>query len=135
MTPKELPLAASSDLRLRPSASGYDAVLTAALAAWKWHGTEYVVRDDEWAEQTGVLGAVDIPELRRVEIVLQTDFAESVWDALTVLDVDPLWHVCAVVPLSAMGKAHEALRDTGCDIQPWWTASDGSVAFGSVELA
>jgi len=45
------------------------------------------------------------------------------------------WVVRAVLPLSALGRAHEALRERGCELQGYWVQDDGRVAFGSIEIA
>lgn len=109
------------------------AVLSAAGAAWAWLGTECTIRSTSSTD--GIIGTVGLPDLWRLEVMVDDSRTESAWDALRAWKLDESWRLCAVVPLAAMGRAHDVLRDLRCDLQPWWVQDDGTVAFGSVELA
>ena len=108
-------------------------VLSAAGAAWAWLGTECTIHPTSSTD--GIIGTVGLPDLWRLEVMVDDLQTDSAWDALRHWELDESWRLCAVVPLAAMGRAHDALRHLGCDLQPWWVQDDGTVAFGSVELA
>jgi len=108
-------------------------VLSAAGAAWAWLGAECTINPSSSTD--GIIGTVGLPNLWRFEIMVDDLQTDSAWDALRDWKLDESWRLCAVVPLAAMGRAHDALRDLRCDLQPWWVQDDGTVAFGSVELA
>lgn len=121
-----------------PAWSGTEAVptspvLSAAGAAWAWLGADCNINPTGSTE--GIIGTVGLPALGRLEVMVDDAHTDSAWKALRDWEVDESWRVCAVVPLAAMGRAHDALRDLRCDLQPWWVQDDGTVAFGSVELA
>ena len=110
------------------------AVLEAAMTAWTWAGADCHLDRGELAQ--GIVGMVKLPDIGRVEVVLDTDCADSAWAMLRRWkSASESLRLCAVVPLAAMGQAHEALRDLRCDLQPWWVQGDGVVVFGSVERA
>ncbi len=112
-------------------------VLAAARAAWDWHGFECEVATKPAGYSDSVVGTVGLPSLRRVEVVVvdTAESSDSPWRALRDWPLADSWRLCAVVPLAAMGQAHEQLRDVSCELQPWWSMRDGSIAFGGVERA
>jgi len=114
-----------------------EAVLAAATAAWGWHGFECEVATKPAGQSDSVVGTVGLPSLRRVEVVVvdTVESSDSPWLALRDWPLAGSWRLCAVVPLAAMGHAHEVLRDVSCELQPWWSMRDGSIAFGGVERA
>jgi len=113
-----------------------ETVLAAAAAAWDWHGIKCEVATKPSGYSDSVVGTVGLPSLRRVEVVLATAGpSDSAWQAVRDWPLADSWRLCAVVPLAAMGRAHEALRDASCELQPWWNQGDGSIAFGGVERA
>lgn len=114
-----------------------ESVLAAATAAWDWHGFECAVATMPAGHSDSVVGTVGLPSLRRVEVVVvdNVDSPDSPWQALRDWPLADSWRFCAVVPLAAMGRAHEVLRDMNCELQPWWSMRDGSIAFGGVERA
>lgn len=107
--------------------------MSAAQSAWTWLGTDCTIHPS--GTTSGIIGTVGLPGLWRLEVLVDDTSTESAWAALRELEIPESWRLCAVVPLAAMGRAHEVLRDLRCDLQPWWVQDDGSVAFGSVELA
>lgn len=114
-----------------------ETVVAAAAAAWDWHGYECEVATEPSGHSDAAVGAVGLPSLRRVEVVV-ADNAETgdlAWQTLRDWPLADSWRLCAVVPLAAMGRAHEVLRDMSCELQPWWRLRDGSIAFGGVERA
>ncbi|MFC5731171.1 MULTISPECIES: hypothetical protein [Nocardioides] len=118
--------------RSASSFGGRDA-LDAARQAWEWHGEICHVRTNE-SQTDGVVGALDLPDRRHVEV-----FVDSVDDdVLSTVEkwaVADEWVMRAVLPLAGLGRAHEALRERGCELQGYWVRDDGRVAFGHVEMA
>lgn len=107
-------------------------VLSAARLAWQAHGEpleEATTKMNEGLCLAGLTAA----RSRRVEFVVEEDDT-AVWDALVELEPVGQWTLCALVPLSLLGVAHERLRGHGYDLQAWWLR-DGKVMFGSVEIA
>jgi hypothetical protein len=43
------------------------------------------------------------------------------------------WRVQALLPLAALGAAHEAFRGLDIFLQGWWTAQSGELRFTSPE--
>lgn len=115
-----------------PRPRGWD-VLDAARRAWEWYGITCHVRTAHW-KPAGIVGALDLPDRRHVEVIVD-DASEDVWSTLGNWAAADEWIVRAVVPLPALGRAHEALRERGCELQGYWVQDDGRVAFGSVERA
>lgn len=112
-------------------------VLAAAVAAWDWHGVDFEVETADAGSTETVAGVVGLPALRRVEVVVADDAHpnDDAWQTLRDWPLAESWRLCAVVPLAAMGRAHEVLRDVSCELQPWWRLKDGSIVFGGVERA
>ncbi|MGI9666409.1 MAG: hypothetical protein ACR2N2_04800 [Acidimicrobiia bacterium] len=83
--------------------------------------------------EVGSTRVVMAPELRSVEVVLDTDtplfsMAEVAWG----LHADG--HVVNVlVSLDRLGDAHHELRGTPCTLQGWWIADD-AVHFAGYEI-
>lgn len=121
----------------RTPAGELDRVLAAAAAAWDWHGLDCEVATEPAGRSDAVVGTVGLPSLRRVEVVVadSAETADIAWQTLRDWPLAESWRLCAVVPLAAMGRAHEVLRDMRCELQPWWRMGDGSIAFGGVERA
>lgn len=77
--------------------------------------------------------AVLVPRLMQVECVL--DPAAALQDArqnLAALLAEG-WRVSALIPISEMGAAHEALRGLDLHLQGWWTTAEGCLRFSSPE--
>ena len=108
-------------------------VLQAARAAWEWAGTHCYL--EAQTEHDGILGSLGVPERRRIEVVVSGTPSESVWSTLGDWRLAATWRLCALVPLAAMGQAHEHLRGFDYDLQAWWMREDGTVAFGAIEIA
>ncbi|MFV9672599.1 MAG: hypothetical protein ACNYZH_05185 [Acidimicrobiia bacterium] len=75
-----------------------------------------------------VVGATD----RTVEIVLDAEVeaaavAPSTW-ALAAKGFRPI----VLVALDRVGEAHDGLRGTPCQLQPWWSSGD-EIVFGAFE--
>lgn len=113
--------------------TGRSPVLSAAQAAWTWLGTDCTIHPT--GDASGIIGTVGLPALWRLEVMVDDRSTDLAWAALREWELDESWRLCAVIPLAATGRAHDALRDLRCDLQPWWVQDDGTVAFGSVELA
>lgn len=115
-------------------------VAAAAQEHWRVAGERAEVVD--WDVVASTLGlshgaaisaAVLIPKIMQIECVLDVD-AElaDAWSDLYAL-VTQGWRVQALLPLSALGAAHEALRGLDILLQGCWTAQDGGLRFTSPE--
>lgn len=91
------------------------AVLEAARKAWEWYGAACHVRMSNTFE-AGIAGALDLPERRHVEVFVE-NVTEMVWSTLNDWVVSDEWMMRAVVPRHDLGRAHEALRERGCELQ------------------
>lgn len=109
------------------------AVLEAARKAWEWYGAACHVRRSA-SPQAGIAGALDLPDRRHVEVFVESG-TDIVWTTLNDWVVSDDWMLRAVVPRQDLGRAHEALRERGCEVQGYWKRPDGLVQFGSVEIA
>lgn len=109
-----------------------DRVLDAARWAWETHGEQPSM------QTTPVNGHAQMRSLaanhaRRVEFVVADDDID-VWQILAQMEPVQAWQLCALVPLSMLGVAHERLGGCGFELQGWWL--DGErVAFGNTEIA
>lgn len=106
--------------------------LEAAQWAWEVHGEPLEVRS------TPINGHAHIASLaamnaKRVEFVVQEDDPD-VWEALTHVNSTDAWQLCALVPLSLLGVAHDRLRGHRFELQGWWHDGD-RVAFSNPEIA
>ena len=108
-------------------------VVDAARRAWELHDTRCHFVSDE-PRVDGILGAINLPDLHHVEVFIE-EASDQVWRALGEWPRSEDWLIRVVVPLPALGGAHEALRDHGCEVQGYWMSDDGGVVFGPVELA
>lgn len=107
-------------------------VMTGAVRAWQAHGeqVEVGVRPVNGHAYMRSLVAFNA---RRVEYVIETDDPDT-WNLLVATKPVDNWQLCALVPLSLMGRAHEQLCGHGFELQGWWVQENG-VAFGGVEIA
>ena len=108
-------------------------VVDAARRAWELHDTRCHFVSDE-PKVDGILGAINLPERNHIEVFIE-EASDRVWRALGEWPRNENWLIRVVVPLPALGSAHEALRDHGCEVQGYWMSDDGAVVFGSVEIA
>ena len=78
--------------------------------------------------------AVVLPDLNRVECVLDasTDFADAAVHLRRF--VEDGWDVWAVVPLARVGDAHLQFAGGVEYIQGWWPRGDGEIAFTAPEV-
>lgn len=116
------------------SSALFQSVIQATVRAWDLAGHLCRVQVHD-PERKGVLGSVHVPEARRLEVVVDSSPGDSVWDALAKLHPGESWQLCALVPQSALGRAHERLRDYGFELQGWWVQDNGEIVFGGVERA
>jgi hypothetical protein len=108
-------------------------VVDAARAAWQWAGSpsEVLVLD----EVPGVIAALAIPKRRCIEFYVGRDHDGTTWSEVLRWTAREAAQVCSVVPLSSLGRAHEALRGSNSYLQAWWLDVDGRIAFGAMERA
>jgi hypothetical protein len=80
-----------------------------------------------------IKAAVVLPQLMRIECVLddRPDMRRA-GEQLSALLLRG-WTVSALLPLPAMGSAHQALRGLGIHLQGWWTSDDDRLRFTSPE--
>lgn len=72
-------------------------------------------------------------ESKTLEFIVDAD-ENDIWESLSASGRYESWKVCVLVPLPLLGVAHERLRQSGCELQGWW--SEGNrVHFGSAEIA
>lgn len=117
------------------------AVADAALESWRVAGhSAQVLKWSDVAEQLGVGAAapisvtVVVPQAMHIECVLEdTAPLSEVRSALSALRTDG-WAVRALLPVSAMGQAHEALRGLDIGLQGWWCSEGRSLRFASPEV-
>lgn len=107
-------------------------VIAEAKRAWQIQGETVSVSVTPINGQ-GHLTSLATSRSRRVEYIVETDDPD-VWETLAAVPSEDRWQLCALVPLSRMGTAHERLCDRGFEIQAWWVEG-GRVAFGGVEIA
>lgn len=112
---------------------GGRSALATARRAWEWHGFECSVV--ETTDSPGIAGVLAVPGHRYSEVVVeQAD--DLVWEALAEWsERSGQWRMRAIVPLPALGVAHEVLRDHDCELQGYWFDEVGRAVFGSVERA
>jgi hypothetical protein len=114
----------------------------AAAAQEHWRVAGEIAEVVEWERVADTLGlaqgaaigaAVFIPKILQIECVLDAgpELANA-WSDLSAL-VTRGWQVQALMPLAALGAAHEALRGLDILLQGWWTAQDGELRFTSPE--
>jgi hypothetical protein len=121
-------------------------VAGAAKDAWRVLGESAEVVDwDILALNLGLFRgdaikkAVLVPRVTQIECVL--DPAKSMRDArhdLVALLAEGWvaaegWRVSALVPISKLGAAHEALRGLDLRLQGWWTNAENGLRFSSAE--
>lgn len=114
-------------------------------ASTRWHSVGEESEVLPWAalaENLGISGAsgasifsaVWVPRLKVLECVLpaQPDLEKAIADlrALTERGVE----VNAILPLPALGAAHEALRGLQVHLQGWW-ATESALKFTPAEIA
>jgi hypothetical protein len=115
-------------------------VAAAAQEYWRIAGERAEVV--EWKVLAGILGldhgaaisaAVLIPKTMQIECVfaVDTQLADA-WPELAAL-ISLGWRVQVLLPLSALGAAHEALRGLDILLQGWWTAQGRGLRFTSPE--
>jgi hypothetical protein len=115
-------------------------VVEAVCNSWRVHGEQSAVH--AWSDMASVLGrgpddaiksVVVVPRVRRVECVLDPNTKiESAVDDVAAL-VAAGWAVSALLPVSAMGVAHEAFRGLTIELQGWWESAPGEVRFTALE--
>lgn len=80
-----------------------------------------------------IMAAVVLPKLGRIECILddQADMrhAGEQFRALLLRG----WSVNALLPMHALGAAHQALRGLRIHLQGWWTQDDERLHFTSPE--
>ncbi len=113
--------------------SVHKAVLSASLWSYLAGGEEVTVAEDCSGEDLSSWPDLLLPRLRRAEKI-ETE------ETLDTFDLDRSRRfreagldVWALVPLAAVGRAHEYLTDAVDRIQPWWIES-GRVRFGEPRL-
>jgi hypothetical protein len=85
------------------------------------------------AHGAAISAAVLIPKIMQIECVLDTDTElTDAWADLSAL-VSQGWRVQALLPLPALGAAHEALRGLDILLQGWWIAQGRGLRFTSPE--
>jgi hypothetical protein len=114
-------------------------VVDAAARAWRANGHEAdVLLPAELSEnlrdqlRSCISSMVVIPRLQRLECVFQpkADIGEATRALADLLSEG--WSLSALVPVSGLGQAHEALRGLKIDLQGWWFA-DGTAKFTAPE--
>lgn len=106
--------------------------LAAARWAWEAHGEPFELRSTAISEHT-MLASLAAMNAKRVEFVVEEDDPE-VWETLTRVDSTGAWQLCALVPQSLLGVAHDRLRGHFFELQGWWLDGE-NVAFGNPEIA
>jgi len=116
-------------------------IADAAQESWRVVGYRAdVLKWDDAARQLGAeAGApirftVVVPEMKQIECVIDSN-AElpDAWSALSGLRSGG-WIVRAILPVSSMGQAHEALRGLDISLQGWWRAGENALRFTSPEV-
>lgn len=109
-------------------------VVSAVEVAWQasGHMPTFVNEPDQMEEH---LAWVNVDSVKRIEAVLYEVPDEPVWAKLAEVEPADDWTLCVLIPLSGVGRAHERLRGTGCTVQGWWENDEGSIEFGSVQIA
>lgn len=122
---------------------GTDFAAGAARALWESAGeaTE-LVRWSGVASQLGrptstesITWAVVVPRLGRIECVM--DPSKNLGEARSGLDnlLERGWAVSVLMPVRAMGAAHEAFRGLDIHLQGWWSGDGAKCRFTSPEVA
>jgi hypothetical protein len=125
---------------MMPMPQPADRVTAAAQESWRGLGeTSQVVA---WSLIASALGiepgeviktAIMLPQLMRIECVLddQADMRRAAEQIRALLLRG--WTVNALLPLPALGSAHQALRGLSIQLQGWWTSDDDRLHFTSPE--
>lgn len=109
------------------------AVLEAALGAWRFHGEDCRVLEVQDLAP-GLFASLAAPRSRRIEIVVDHSADDGAWQVLACWPRPDDWALCALVPQELLGQAHENLRADDFELQGWWI-TEGRVSFGGVEIA
>lgn len=109
-------------------------VVSAVAMAWQvsGHMPTFVDEPDQMAQH---LALVSVDSMKRIEAVLYEVPDEPIWQELAEIEPAEEWTMCVLIPLSGVGRAHERLRGTGCTVQGWWANDEGSIEFGSTQIA
>jgi hypothetical protein len=114
----------------------------AAAAQENWRGLGQASQIVDWIVVASALGiepgdtikaAIVLPQLGRIECVLddQVDMRRAS-DQLSAL-LRRGWSVSALLPVHALGTAHQALRGLSIQLQGWWAPEDKRLRFTSPE--
>ncbi|MFQ5948458.1 MAG: hypothetical protein ACE5KX_06325 [Acidimicrobiia bacterium] len=127
----------------RPQAATVRRVAAAAARSYAVRGDvvleapfEQVIRKHTRLHEDSELEAVAVvvPELQRIECVLDREADPAAllagFEALSDLG----WDLWALVPGPLLGEAHRAFRGHRVRIQPWWIEADHLVRFGATEI-
>jgi hypothetical protein len=122
--------------------AGQTATDVAGAAKEAWHALGESAQVVDWeivAKNLGIYAgdairaAVLVPRVSQIECVLDPakSMREARQDFAALLDEG--WRVSALVPISKMGAAHEALRGLDLHLQGWWTTAERHLRFSSPE--
>jgi hypothetical protein len=116
-------------------------VVAAVRRSWEVHGE--VTSAPAWAELASELGltssdeviksVVVIPRLRTVECVLDAQAKIQGAAADFTALVNAGWKVDALLPVSALGEAHEVFRGLSIALQGWLRSATGELRFTAPE--
>lgn len=79
--------------------------------------------------------AVILPDLRRIECVLDSTTDFSAASGYLAGYRAEGWDVWALVPLARLGEAHTAFGQVADCVQGWWQREDAAVSFTAPEIA
>jgi hypothetical protein len=124
------------------SQAGQAAPDVAGAAREAWHALGESAQVVDWeivAKNLGIhagdaiRAAVLVPRVAQIECVLDPtkSMREARQDFAALLNEG--WMVSALVPISKMGAAHEALRGLDLHLQGWWTNTERRLRFSSPE--
>lgn len=120
---------------------GVSAVGREACKRWRDYGEQ--VESLSWTSVSHDLGLTAFPanEIREAVVVHRTQTIECVVDASAdwrslQFGIEELtrlgWAVTVLIPLTAMGRAHDGLRGASAHLQGWWIR-DTEMRFSSPE--
>jgi hypothetical protein len=78
---------------------------------------------------TGVEAVTVIPELRRVECLVDSSVDYDALRRSLASLTGAEWTACVLTALGRMARAHEELRGTPVRLQGWWRDEDSAVHF------
>jgi hypothetical protein len=81
-----------------------------------------------------VFASLDVESDRRTEVFVEEQLPLRAWALLAACNRADNWQLRVIVHAGQLGVAHDAMRDTWCELQGWWHTPEG-VAFGAVERA